>query len=269
MRFARAAVAAFTCVVSAIPLFGQVPASTDTQASLLLQHAHAVLASATPVTDVALTGTVRRIAGSDDETGSVTIKALATGESSAEFSFSSGVRREVRSSISGKPEGRWSGPDGVLHVMAEHNLKVEGAWFSPVLLVRRVVTSPNKVLRYLGSETVEGQTLEHVRVADRNPVIPDKAPPQIAQLVQHLTEMDLFLDPATSLPAKITFNEHPDNDASRDIPVEIRFSDYRVANGVQIPFHVKKFFNGSLMLDLQVDSAALNSGLPASTFSLQ
>jgi hypothetical protein len=269
MRFAHAVVAACIFLAHTIPLLSQQPATPDTQGVLLLQHAHTVLAPTTTVRDIVLTGTVRRIAGSDDETGTATIKALATGESSAEFSFPSGQRREMRSSTDGKAAGSWSGPDGAPHAMAEHNLRVEGAWVSPVLLLRKVSTSPDKVIHYMGRETLENQTLHHIRVADRNPAVPDKAPPQIAQLVQHLTEMDLYLDSTTSLPAKITFNEHPDNDASRDIPVEIRFSDYRVANGVQIPFHVQKFFNRSLVLDLQVDSAALNSGLPASTFSLR
>jgi len=51
-----------------------------------------------------------------------------------------------------------------------------------------------------------------------------------------------------------------------DIPVEIRFSDYRPVSGAQIPFHVEKFLNNTLLLDLQFTNAQLNSGLSASLF---
>jgi len=80
--------------------------------------------------------------------------------------------------------------------------------------------------------------------------------------------MEIYLDASTSLPAAVSFNTHPDRDASRDIPVEITFSDYRLVNGVQIPFHVQKYFNGSLILDMQFERADLNTGLSPSSFSV-
>jgi hypothetical protein len=263
------AVVAFFSLVFSKPLLGQQSGPPDAQATILVEKAHALMARSTSISDVVITGNARRIAGSDNESGTVTWKAMTTGEASEEFSFPSGQRREVRGSAAGKSGGRWSGPDGTLHAMAEHNSKVEGAWFCPVVLLHRVVSSQDKTVRYLGSETVENQTLERVRVASRDPAIPEKASPQIVQLVQHLTEMDFYLDSVTLLPSKITFNEHPDSDASKDIPVEIYFSDYRVVNAVQVPFHLQKYFNGSLVLEVQVDSVVLNSGLSASTFSLQ
>lgn len=81
--------------------------------------------------------------------------------------------------------------------------------------------------------------------------------------------MDFFLDPATLLPLAISFNTHPDDNALRDIPVEIRFSDYRLVNGVQVPFHIQKFLNGSLSLDVQVQNVVINSGLSANEFTTQ
>lgn len=54
-----------------------------------------------------------------------------------------------------------------------------------------------------------------------------------------------------------------------DIPTEIHFSDYRTVNGVPIPFHVQKYVNNSLTLDLQFQTAVLNNNLPASVFAVQ
>jgi hypothetical protein len=239
------------------------------QASARLRVALVTMAANSAVSDITLTGTAERISGSDDETGRVTMKARVTGEESADFTFPSGVRREVRLGSGSHREGHWSGPDGAWHTMAEHNLRAEGVWFSPALLLGQLVADQKKVFIHLGTVTVEGQTLEHIRVQEGSPAIPAKAPPQVIRLVQHLTEMDVYLDATSLLPLKIAFNEHPDNDASRDIPVEIRFSDYRVVNGTQVPFRFQKFTNGSLLLDVRVELATLNSNLPATAFTAQ
>jgi len=80
--------------------------------------------------------------------------------------------------------------------------------------------------------------------------------------------MDIFFDATTLLPAALTLNTHPDNDAGLDIRIEIRFSDYRVVNGVQTPFHVQKYLNNGLVLDLQISTVSLNTGLSAAAFSV-
>lgn len=85
--------------------------------------------------------------------------------------------------------------------------------------------------------------------------------------VSYFTISNPFREPF--LPAAITYNIHPDNNALLDIPVEIDFSDYRLVSGVQIPFHIQKCLNNSLLLDFQVQNAAINSGLSASEFTVQ
>jgi len=84
-----------------------------------------------------------------------------------------------------------------------------------------------------------------------------------------LTQVDLYLDPTTSLPVSYVFNSHPDNNAGLDIPTEIRYSDYKNVGGVQIPFHVQKFINNTLTLDLQFQNASLNTGITAAQISAQ
>ena len=54
------------------------PASTSSsQAATLLTQSAAALTGNVALTDVALTGTARRIAGSDDESGTATYKAIS------------------------------------------------------------------------------------------------------------------------------------------------------------------------------------------------
>ena len=73
---------------------------------------------------------------------------------------------------------------------------------------------------------------------------------------------DVFLDGNTLLPVALSFNEHPDNNAEADIPTRVEFSDYRSAdNGATVPYHVQKYVNNNLVLDLQLDTVKFNTGV--------
>jgi hypothetical protein len=233
--------------------------------SVLLQRSLAALVGSQTITDITLSGTARRIAGSDDDTGTATFTALAAGAGRTDLSLSSGQRGEVSNLSSTTPAGAWSGPDRISHPIAYHNLLTEPAWFFPAFAIARRLSSSGYVATYVGHETHNGQAVEHVTVSQTPPAqITSGAP-----LIQHLTEVDFFLDSSTFLPAAIAFTIHPDNDALIDIPVEIRFSDYRAVNGAQVPYHVQKLLNNSLILDFQAQTVTFNTGLAASTFSAQ
>jgi hypothetical protein len=241
------------------------PAKTsDSSATALLSKSLAALTGNSSVSDVTLSGPARRIVGSDDESGNSALKALVTGEARMDLSFASGPRNEVVSLSNKCLAGSWSGPDGVAHPSSNHNLMTDSSWFFPAFTVGRITSSGRYVLVYVGHETQNGQAVEHITAYQPSTV---PLPAGVATF-SHLTQMDLFLDSSTLLPTALAFNIHPDNNANLDIPVQILFSDYRLVNGAQIPFHVQKFINNSLALDLQFTSAVLNSGLSASSFTV-
>src|SRR2546430_6247283 len=93
--------------------------------------------------------------------------------------------------------------------------------------------------------------------------------PPLGPSFAHLTQVDFFLDSTTLLPVAVTFNIHPDDNAMLDIPVEIRFSDYRPVNGPYIPFHIQKYLNNGLCLDFLADSVNLNTGLTSTAFTVE
>ena len=110
-----------TLVVSAL-LFAfqspQPPSATAPSGVAVLQKALAALAPSVAFNDVTLSGTARRIAGSDDETGTVTIKASHGLGSRIDLSLPSGNRSEVANTSSPALAGSWSGPDGTPHPAA-------------------------------------------------------------------------------------------------------------------------------------------------------
>ena len=254
----------FVLLQSALAAPPQIQTSSP-QAATLLQKSLAALVGNTSLSDVTLTGTARRIAGSDDETGSVTLKAIANGSSRLDFNFSSGSSSEVSSMFTAAPSGYWSGSDSVSHPVAFHNLLTETGWFAPGLAIARRLSSSTFLATYVGQEALNSQTVERIAVSQTVPYSDPPGGPTLA----HLSQVDFYLDSTTLLPAAISFNIHPDNNALLDLPVQVLFSDYRTVSGVQLPFHVQKFLNNVLALDLEFQSASINSGLSASTFSIQ
>jgi outer membrane lipoprotein-sorting protein len=81
--------------------------------------------------------------------------------------------------------------------------------------------------------------------------------------------MDFYLDPSTFLPLAIAFAAHPNQDALTDIATEVRFANYQPVNGVLVPFHIQQMLSGGVILDITITAATFNTGIPASTFSLQ
>jgi len=73
-RFVVVLVCSFTLLFG--PAVAQQPSSPPISASALLQQSLAAQLGNTQISDATLTGTVRRIAGSDDESGTVSVKAV-------------------------------------------------------------------------------------------------------------------------------------------------------------------------------------------------
>lgn len=263
MRFARASSVVILSFVLVLATSAQQSATALPRASTFLQSAFGALAGATSVTDATLTGTARRIAGSDDETGTATLQAIS-GASALNLSFPSGPRSEVFNSSAASPAGSWSGPDGVSHAIAYHNLLTDPGWFFPLFVVARGLSASGYVVTYVGQETRNSFAVQHLSITQNFSNLPSDT----STTFQHLSQVDLYLDTATLLPVALDFNIHPDDNMLLDIPIEVQFSDYRAVNGAQVPFHVQKFLNNGLILDLQFHSVVLNSGPSATAFAV-
>lgn len=245
-----------------------IPQSTSTttsspQAATLLAQSVKLLTGSGAVTDVTLTGTVEWIAGSDDETGTAVYKALS-GAHRMDLSFRNGARSEIVSTVSGVYSGNWVGLDGVSHPMAIHNLMSDAGWF-PAFTLGNLNSSSSTVLTYVGPEIRDGVSVIHISASQQFPNLSGDS----SSHMQHLTQVDVYLDSTTLLPVSYLLNSHPDNNALLDIPTEIRYSNYRAFGGVQIPLHVQKYVNNTLSIDLQFQNALLNTGITTAQISAQ
>jgi hypothetical protein len=247
------------------PVWAQQTAATSAQGAVLLQRSLGALVGATPVADVTLTGVGRRISGPDDESGAVTLKAMVGGAAKIEMNLPSGAHSEVRAESPNGPAGNWAGPNGVLHEHSQHNCWTDAAWFFPAFL-SAYGGSQDVQVSYVGPESRDGASVVHLRFTK---LVPGNSARNASSFVAQLSQTEVYLDPQSLLPVAIAFNIHPDNNASSDIPVEVRYSDYRSVNANRVPFHVQEYIQHGLSLDLAITSVIFNSGLNSSEFPIQ
>jgi hypothetical protein len=252
---------AFTLLLScqlSICAMAQNTASDPEALSVALRSA-ASLTRGTSITDVTLNGSVISILGSDYETGTGTFQAKGRMESRVSLNLSNSTRDEVRDVANGVPAGAWKKDSGTVTAFAGHNCQSDAVWFFPALSSLTQTANPKLVFKYIGEEERGGVNTQHIQVFRSSSV----------RLLQHLSTIDFYLDPTSKLPLAVAFQVHPDKDAGRDIPAEVRFADYQLVNGIPVPFHIQRMLNGGVILDITVTNAAFNTGLQDSMFTLQ
>lgn len=145
--------------------------------------------------------------------------------------------------------------------MAAHDLFGDPTWFFPTFLINHVLTSPNYAISPLDAETQEGVAVEHLKVY--------QAESAGSGLIQSLSQIDLYLNSSTLLPMSMVFNTPADNNARVNIPIEVKFSNFQLVQGVSIPYHIQEYIQNGLALDLTVTGVQVNSGLSANDFQTQ
>jgi hypothetical protein len=237
------------------------PPVSDPQALALAAKALTALSNGVVVTDVTLTGTANWTAGSVSDKGTVTLKARGATQTRMDLALSERNRSEIRTASNGFPQGAWISSEGKSTAYASHNCLTDASWFFP-LFSSLAVAQKNEgvVLSYVGQEKRNEASVEHLQASTYSSDFPS---------LQPWSTVDFYLDARSLLPVTTTFNTHPDDNAGDNIAVEVDFADYKLANGVLVPFGIQQFVQGSLALDIAVSAVALNSGLPDSDFSIQ
>lgn len=256
---------AATSAFAQTPVANQPPVS-DPQALTLAAQSIAAMTGGATIADATLTGTVNWIAGSDQESGAVTLMAKGVGESRIDLQLDRGTRSQIRNDIAGTfPQGINIRPDGTKVPLAMHNCWVNASWFFPALSFLNAASDPGLVFSYVGQETHRGIAVQHLQVVRYLSGRSDS----FASLTQRSSAMDIYLDSASLLPRAFVFNTHPDDDALTDIRAEVLFSSYQSVSGVQVPFRIQRLIQNGLAVDLVLTSAVFNSGLSDSQFPIQ
>lgn len=253
-----------TCLLVSVSCFGSTQGKVPVSDPVALGYAAqsiAAMSGSTAIGDVTLTGTIAAAPGSTSETGTATLLALGTAESRMDLVLSGGTQTEIRDAQTGTTLGEWVKPNGSTGLFAFHNCQTDAAWFFPVL--GSLAVGSNVVLSYVGQETRNGESVQHIQSYIYQSLQPTSAPS-----TQQLSTMDFYLDATTLLPTAITYNAHPDNDETTNLLVEVDFSDFQSMSGVMVPTRIQRFQQGDLMVDVTVSGASFNTGLSLSIFAI-
>jgi hypothetical protein len=209
-----------------------------------------------PPADSVVNAQVDITAGSTHESG--TLRSLTRGpiETADEWALPSGNRREVFSEnfIAPRSSGHNRGHS------FEESLTAQSALF-PLPWLAAKIAEKDLQIEDLGAETIESGSSQHLRLS--RAWQSDK----VLKAYAKFTVSDLWLDSGTGLPSKIAFERRKGWGAVPAIHVSIEYSDYRSVQGIQYPFHIKQYVNGTLWADIHVQDVRFNTGVAASEFS--
>lgn len=240
--------------------FSQTLASSDPFAISLAQKSMAALTGGASVADVTLNANATSISGSDYQQGTATLEAKGTREARIDLSLPGGKRSDVRSLANAAPVGSWQRNGEPVTAYAWHNCWTDAAWFFPVFSSLAQTANQRFIFAYVGPELHDNVATQHIQIYQVQSGSAD---------VQRLSKTDFYLDANSYLPIAISSYLHPDDNFIVDVPVEVNFANYQDVSGVRIPFHVQQSMNGTVMLDLTITGAILNSGLLDTAFNLQ
>jgi hypothetical protein len=235
------------------------PSTTKNVAgTLLAAQSIAALTHGSPISSVRLSAAVTWITGPDPEAGTGELLAKGTSESRIDLTLNGGGKRtEIRNRFRG-PAGEWVNPDGKSGKYSFYNCWTDTAWFFPALSSLANVANSAFVYSYIGDETWHGLSAKHLRIYQTLDNF-DEA--------KRLSAMDFYLDPTSLLVLGVAYKTHPDNNLSADLLTEVRYADYRLVNGIEVPFHIQRLEIGALLTDVTVSSASFNGGLSDETFA--
>src|SRR2546426_635117 len=113
----------------------------------------------------------------------------------------------------------------------------------------------NVSLHYVGTETVAGQLGHRVDMSRE----PSRSDP-LAAPRRRASRMTVWISTTTALPVQIA-SIRVANDSPTATATTIRvFSDYRLVNGIAVPFHQEEYSGGQLLYTLQLNSLSFNVG---------
>jgi hypothetical protein len=209
------------------------------------------------VQQIQLSGTATWIAGSLQDSGTVSLTASTDGSSQMQLALAStGTRTEAQTGIGEKAGCQWAASDGVPHNISSDNCWKPTLWFLPSLSLQPSLVNGDIGIADLGVEPVGASNNSYRHLQGQ--LLFTSFPTAIASTFALGSTTDLGLDPTSLLPAVLAYSLLPENGPSTPIAVEVHYSNYQNVNGAQIPFLIQRYVNGSLQLSIVIDSAQIS-----------
>jgi hypothetical protein len=229
-------------------------AQISSQPTILAEIATAFSGTRT-VTNVELTGTAHWHAGSLQDSGPATLTASSDGTASMQLDLTTkGSWTESQAAISMGMTCQWTGNDAVAHQGDFMNCNRAAVWFLPLISLQPAIIPTGTDVLDQGNAVMDSATYRQLQIATAFAATPSSLAVQAAQA----SITDIGFNPTSLLPQVLKYEVHPDNGAAVLVPIEIRYSNYQKTNGVEIPYTIQRFVNGSLQLEIDVTSVQIS-----------
>jgi len=260
MRVARVIISILLFLSSSPYLNSQQSVPTpqrDPQAVALLQGSSRAMGGVVPADSVA-TGSVVIVAGSDTDKGTIRILTRGTEQTYEELELSQGGR--TISFSDGIAREKINGVAATLSL--ERTLSARSASF-PLPFIAGALSNPDEAFQFVGTEYVDGQQLNHVRLWNTFSSKPS------LQTLAEFSMTDLWLDANTALPWRISVTLREGGGSSPRIPLDLYFSNYQNVAGILYPSLIQKSLNGTPWITITISNLSFNTGLSDASFFVQ
>ena len=262
----------FCILLLSIPVWAQQtqpassPAPKDPQAVSVLNQALTAAggtAAIKAITDYTATGSVT-YHWNPEAQGTVTVRGLGSGQ----IRVDANLPRGVHSSVVSEGQTTTKAEDGTLSqyppsypVPSSDAFTYQPAMFPGSLVLPHsqlvvVLNASRFRLIYKGVVQVDGHAVHDIQAQI---VFPGQTQPD--SMTEYHT-VDTFID-TTTLQLVMTQDLIPNH-----VVHQIRYSDYRAVNGVQVPFSIGEEMGGQRTWEISLDGANFNTGLQDTDFSL-
>jgi hypothetical protein len=228
----------------------------DPQAVALLQASVRAMGGTVP-TDSIATGDIVTVAGSLTSTGTIRILTRGTDQSYDEIQtpsvFALVYSRGRASSIIG----------GTLSELPiDLGVTTQSTDF-PLPMFAGVLANSDTAFKYIGLETLNGNSVQHIQFWNTFASIPD------LQSLASSSLRDVWVNTSSGLPVRVSFKRRSANAPSQSTSIDVSLSEYRNINGVLYPFSIQVALNGTPWATITIQNVTLNNGLDDTNFPVQ
>jgi hypothetical protein len=250
-----------TCVLIASAAFAQSPtAPKNAQASAVAQRSLAAMGSNNLVPNqTALAAATLTLHGNSDTAFTVVLKSLGTQQLRTELTTSKGLRLTIVNA----GHGIIRQPDGSIRQLSDANTLAYRVNHIPALSLLSEYPQNTVALEYVGNSVVDGSTVDIVAAS-----LYLGATVQAAQASQNRTRVLYYIDGKTGLVNRIDQLNYAENNPIDVQNLQTHLSDYRLVNGVAVPFRQETYADGQPLFTLVLNSVTFGVTVSDSDFSL-
>jgi len=191
--------------------------------------------------------------GTSDVVFPVVLKSRGTQQLRTELTTNKGMRVFIANG----GHGIIRQPDGSIRQLSDDNMIVQRVNHIPALSLIAECSQQNVQLDYLGSSQVDGINADILVVS-----LYSGSTVEEAQSLQKRTRIFYYVDHKAGLIVRMDRVNYAENNPNESQNEETHYSDYRLINGVMVPFQQTTLADGKAYLDLTLTSVTF--GLPVS-----